>query len=85
MRHGTRPVVNPGETLTACYAGKGVATALGGRSRSALGAMGGEDDRMAENLDRLLKQTYEKLGYPIVYVPVLSIKQRVDFILERLK
>lgn len=45
----------------------------------------GEDDRMAENLDRLLKQTYEKLGYPIVHVPLLTVEQRVDFILQRLK
>jgi predicted ATPase len=44
-----------------------------------------ENDRMAENLDRLLKQSYEMLGYPVIDVPVLTIEQRVDFILERLQ
>jgi predicted ATPase len=44
-----------------------------------------ENDRMAENLDRLLKQSYELLSYPVVDVPVLTIEQRVDFILERLQ
>jgi predicted ATPase len=44
-----------------------------------------ENDRMAENLDRLLKQSYEMLGYPVVDVPVLTVEQRIDFILERLQ
>jgi predicted ATPase len=44
-----------------------------------------EDKRMAENLDRLLKKSYEMLGYPVIHVPVLTIEQRVEFILERLR
>jgi predicted ATPase len=44
-----------------------------------------EDERMAENLENLLRQSYEMLGYPVVHVPVLTVKQRVDFILERLQ
>jgi predicted ATPase len=43
-----------------------------------------EDEQMLENLDRLLKQSYEILGYRVVDVPVLSVEQRADFILERL-
>jgi predicted ATPase len=44
-----------------------------------------ENDRIAENLDRLLKQSYEMLGYPVVDVPVLTVELRIDFILERLQ
>ncbi len=44
-----------------------------------------EDELMAEQLDNLLKQAYEILGYPVVEVPVLTLEQRVDFILERLQ
>jgi predicted ATPase len=44
-----------------------------------------ENDRIAENLDSLLKQSYEMFGYPVVEVPVLTVEQRVDFILERLQ
>jgi predicted ATPase len=44
-----------------------------------------EDERMAKNLDKLLKQSYEMLGYPVVHVPVLTVEQRVNFILERLQ
>ncbi len=44
-----------------------------------------EDELMAEQLDNLLKQAYEILGYPVVEVPVLTVEQRVDFILERLQ
>jgi predicted ATPase len=43
-----------------------------------------EDERMLENLDRLLKQSYEMLGYNVVDVPVLTVEQRADFILDRL-
>jgi predicted ATPase len=44
-----------------------------------------EDEQMAENIDNLIKQSYEMLDYPVVNVPVLTIEQRVNFILERLQ
>jgi predicted ATPase len=44
-----------------------------------------EDEQMAESLDQLLQQSYEMLGYPVVHVPVLTVEQRVAFILERLQ
>jgi predicted ATPase len=41
-----------------------------------------EDDRMAATLDRLLETSYVDLGYPVVRVPVLSVKKRCRFILD---
>jgi len=42
-----------------------------------------EDDRIASELDRLLEAAYRKLGYCPVRVPLMSIVERVDFILKR--
>jgi len=44
-----------------------------------------ENERTAEDLDGLLKSSYDMLGYRVVHVPVLTVEQRVDFILERLQ
>lgn len=44
-----------------------------------------EDERMAKDLDKLLKQSYEMLGYRVIHIPVLTVEQRVDFILEQLQ
>ena len=41
-----------------------------------------ETDRMAATLDRLLETSYVELGYPVVRVPVLSVKKRCRFILD---
>jgi len=41
-----------------------------------------EDDRMAATLDRLLETSYVDLGYPVVRVPVLSVKERCRFIFD---
>lgn len=44
-----------------------------------------EDEKLAENLNELLIQSYETLGYNIIHVPVLSVEERIDFILKRLQ
>lgn len=43
-----------------------------------------EDDMIAEKLDRLLKESYQMIGYKIIDVPLLTVKERVDFILRHL-
>ncbi|UCH22538.1 MAG: ATP-binding protein [Deltaproteobacteria bacterium] len=43
-----------------------------------------EDESIATQLDRLIEDSYRMLGYDIGRVPVLSIKDRTDFILQRL-
>jgi predicted ATPase len=43
-----------------------------------------EDESIATQLDRLIEDSYRMLGYDMVHVPVLSIKDRTEFILQRL-
>ncbi len=39
----------------------------------------------AEKLDRLLRRSYERLGYAPVFVPAIPVQERTEFILERLR
>jgi predicted ATPase len=43
-----------------------------------------EDDVIADRLDRLLQKSYELLDYDVIRVPVMSIQDRIEFILERI-
>ena len=43
-----------------------------------------EDDEIAAALDGLLKKSYQMLGYEIISVPLMTIEDRVDFILKHL-
>jgi predicted ATPase len=43
-----------------------------------------EDHAKATELDLLLENAYQSLGYHIVRVPVLSVQKRTDFILHHL-
>jgi len=43
-----------------------------------------EDEVKAAELELLLMDVYQMLGYDIVHVPVLSIQKRTDFILQHL-
>ena len=47
-------------------------------------ALGPEDDAAAGFLDEWLARDYCALGYSVVRVPVLSPKERLAFVLERL-
>ena len=40
-----------------------------------------EDEKIALKLEGLLKESYQMLGYEIIVVPLMSVSQRVDFIL----
>jgi predicted ATPase len=44
-----------------------------------------EDREAQAALHNLIIDVYQKRGEPIVYVPVLPIKERVKFILDHLK
>ncbi len=35
-------------------------------------------------IDRLIEETYERLGYEIMRIPVLPVRRRTDFILENM-
>ena len=43
-----------------------------------------EDDKIAAELDRIIKESYHMLGYDIISVPILTVKDRVDFILKHI-
>jgi predicted ATPase len=43
-----------------------------------------EDESTADRLHRLIAESYRRLEYEMIPVPVLSIEQRADFILDRL-
>jgi predicted ATPase len=43
-----------------------------------------EDEDTADRLSSLIEESYRLLQYEIIHVPVLSIEQRIDFILNRL-
>ncbi len=43
-----------------------------------------EDEPKAKLLSKLLKETYEELGYDVVDVPVMSVMERDEFILKNL-
>lgn len=44
-----------------------------------------ENAKMADRLNRLIAQSYRKLHYEIMHVPILSIEERTDFILTHLE
>jgi predicted ATPase len=41
-----------------------------------------ENDESAESLERLLKTGYRELGYELIRVPVMPVKQRAQFLLD---
>jgi predicted ATPase len=43
-----------------------------------------EDERTARQLNRLIEESYQSLGYDIIHVPVLSVKGRTEFVLKHL-
>lgn len=47
-------------------------------------AVRSEDDVIAAELERLLAESYEILGYSVVRVPVMPVAERTEFILSHL-
>jgi predicted ATPase len=43
-----------------------------------------EDEAAAERLERLLWESYRNLGYAIIRVPVMPVKERTEWVLSRL-
>ena len=43
-----------------------------------------ENDRKAQLLEELLTDVYQRLGYPVIRVPVLPVRERADWILKRI-
>jgi len=55
------------------------------RIRFKTDAVRSEDDRVAAELDRLLEAAYRRLGYRPLRVPLLPVKDRIQFILQYLE
>jgi len=45
-------------------------------------AVRSEDERIAAELDHLLRKSYQMLGYEIIHVPLAPVRDRVEFILK---
>ena len=43
-----------------------------------------ENEKTAHRLGQLIEKSYQSLGYEITHVPLLSVEDRTEFILERL-
>jgi predicted ATPase len=43
-----------------------------------------ESEKTARRLNRLIEESYQSLSYDIIHVPLLSVEERTEFILERL-
>jgi len=41
-----------------------------------------EDDKIASRIDGMLKKSYRMLGYEIIFVPMMTVNERVSFILK---
>jgi len=41
-----------------------------------------EDDKIASRIDGMLKKSYRMLGYEIIFVPLMTVNERVSFILK---
>ncbi len=41
-----------------------------------------EDDKIASRLDGLLTESYRMLDYAIIFVPLMTVNERVSFILK---
>lgn len=44
-----------------------------------------EDEKTIKKLNKLLKESYQKLGYKVINVPVMSVQERVKKILAEIK
>jgi predicted ATPase len=43
-----------------------------------------ENEQTARRLGRLIEESYQSLGYDLIQVPLLSVEERTQFVLERL-
>jgi len=76
--------LNPNEYLAGCFHHRYASVFILDRFPVQQNGLRTEDDAIAGLLDEWLARDYSALGYSVVRVPVLSIKDRLAFIFERL-
>lgn len=54
------------------------------RLRFSRDAVRSENEKTARQLDRLIEESYQSLGYDIIHVPLLSVEARTEFVLKHL-
>jgi predicted ATPase len=54
------------------------------RLRFLTDAVRSENEKTARRLSRLIEESYQSLGYDLIQVPLLSVEERTEFVLERL-
>jgi len=75
---------NPNEILADCFHHRYASVFLLDRFPVEWDGIRTEDDATADLIDEWLARDYSALGYDVVKVPVLSIQERLEFVLERL-
>jgi len=76
--------LNPNEFLSDCFHHRYASVFLLDRFPVEQDGVRTEDDATAALIDEWLPRDYSALGYGVVKVPVLSIQERLVFVLERL-
>ena len=76
--------LNPNEFLANCFHHRYASVFLLDRFPIEQDGVRAEDEATASFLDMWLARDYSALGYSVVRVPVISIKDRLAFVLERL-
>ena len=77
--------LNPNDVLSASFSFKYNKVFIFDRLDYVLDEARIEDKKTAEFLDKWLELDYKSLGYDTVRVPVMSIQERVNFILDKIK
>jgi predicted ATPase len=76
--------LNPNEILSECFHHRYASVFVLDRLPIQQDGLRIEDDALAGFLDEWLAPDYGALGYTVVRVPVMSPKERLEFVLERL-
>jgi predicted ATPase len=74
--------LNPNEILCDCFQHRYASVFLLDRFPVEKDGIRAEDDVTAELIDEWLARDYSALGYDVVRVPVLSLRERLAFVLE---
>jgi predicted ATPase len=76
--------LNPAEILAECFHHRYASVFQLDRFPVQQDGLRFEDDATAAFIDEWISRDYSALGYTVVRVPVLSVQDRVTFILEKL-
>ena len=76
--------LNPLESLDKCHIYKYRCIFLFDRLTFESDRVRSESDEKAEEIDYLLEEAYRRLGYEVLRIPVMPVKERTDYVLNHL-